>query len=173
MMFSGPRYSGRTGSRVSSRDSLVNNERRSQRQIATSCLMVMLLMGCDSSDAMQDETDLRARAGTRADSGAAGQSAGADGGTSGNTGVTFTSLYENEMKTCRIDFCHGGGRANLNMATKESALATLVNQPADPPSPCGCRDAAREAGDPERAALSQARRGHAVWRSDAWAAAPR
>jgi hypothetical protein len=117
-------------------------------------LIIMLAMGCDSSDAMQDETDLRAGDGSRAGSGATSESAGADGGTSRNNGVTFTSLYENEFKTCRIDFCHGGGRANLDMATKESALATLVNHPADPPSPCGMSGKLRvKPGDPEESLL--------------------
>jgi hypothetical protein len=133
---------------------LVNNEQRCQHVIATSCLIIMLVMGCESSDAMQDETDQTMRAGTQAVSGASGASAGASGGTSGNNGVTFTSLYETELKTCRLDICHGGGRAGLNMATKESALATLVNQPADPPSPCGKSGKLRvKPGDPEESLL--------------------
>jgi hypothetical protein len=68
--------------------------------------------------------------------------------------ATWSGIYNYEFKTCRLDICHGGGTAKLNMATKESAYASLVDQPALAEGQCAKLNKLRVApNDPDNSLL--------------------
>jgi hypothetical protein len=59
------------------------------------------------------------------------------GGSAGAAGPnSFGALYAEVFTTCAIPICHGGGRAGLDMSSREAAYASLVDRPADAAGPC-------------------------------------
>src|SRR4051794_15749514 len=49
---------------------------------------------------------------------------------------TWSGIYQYELRACRVDVCHGGGLAGINMATKQGAYDSLVDHVSDPTRPC-------------------------------------
>jgi hypothetical protein len=46
---------------------------------------------------------------------------------------TFSGIYEFELRSCKVETCHGRGIAGVNMASKQGAYDSLINQPSSPP----------------------------------------
>lgn len=90
----------------------------------------------DSADGPADSDSLRADAGSNADqkpdAGRASNGAGAVPETAEPTVPgTFSHIYEQAFKTCRTQ-CHSMGYSKLNMATRDAAYASLVDQDSNP-----------------------------------------
>lgn len=67
---------------------------------------------------------------------------------------SFSHLFGQTFSTCKIDFCHGGGRAGLDMSSREAAYRTLVDMPSSPTAACGMLGKKRVvAGEPEESLL--------------------
>jgi hypothetical protein len=49
---------------------------------------------------------------------------------------TFSGIYNFELRSCRVEVCHGRGIVGVNMASKQGAYESLVNQPSSPMGKC-------------------------------------
>jgi hypothetical protein len=117
----------------------------SHRQRIRHALFVFLIAGC--SDAAPRMTNAVASAGMGAPPAAAGISGGTIAGVAGSMQAktpptmdddmpTFTNIYTFDFRSCRVETCHGGGLAGLNMSSQDYAWNSLVNQPANPDRLC-------------------------------------
>jgi hypothetical protein len=75
------------------------------------------------------------------------QTGGAGAGAAGMQGAagaaddgkpTFSGIYEFELRSCKVETCHGRGIAGVNMASKQGAYDSLINQPSSPPPTGKC-----------------------------------
>jgi hypothetical protein len=67
---------------------------------------------------------------------------------------TWSGIYQYELRACRVDVCHGGGLAGINMATKQGAYDSLVDHASDPTRPCAMLGKKRVVpGDPMNSLL--------------------
>ena len=97
-----------------------------------------------------------------------GAAAGADGAMSSSTApsmpsaevapddgsATWTSIYDHVFRSCKNSDCHGKGLAGVDMATKEGALTSLLNMPANPNGQCAALGKLRIVpGDPMNSLL--------------------
>jgi hypothetical protein len=89
--------------------------------------------------------------------GAAGRTAanqGAAGMMSDDGNPTWSNVYQYDFYSCKLDICHGGGLAGIQMATKQGAYDSLVGVMSDMSRPCAKLGKKRiEPGDPDNSLL--------------------
>jgi hypothetical protein len=87
--------------------------------------------------------------GTAGAAGMAGMPVMEDDGT-----PTWSNIYQYVFYSCKLDICHGGGLAGIQMATKQGAYDSLVNVMSDMSRPCAKLGKKRIApGDPDNSLL--------------------
>jgi hypothetical protein len=76
--------------------------------------------------------------------GSAARSPDGVAGTAPDDGApTWSGIYTHVFTTCRLASCHGGGTAQLNMATRDAGYVSLVNQPPRAGGQCASFDKQR------------------------------
>jgi len=107
--------------------------------------LLAALSACASEDAGRE---------TSASTAAGSGSHAADSGARAAGPRSFTQLYANTFASCKVDFCHGSGRAGLDMSSRDAAYRTLVDRPSSPTAECATLGKKRVLpGDPDESLL--------------------
>ena len=124
--------------------------------LSPALFLTWALCACAADQATRESAS-SSEAGTSASAsagrGSAGKAAAGSSSTDAPVG-SFSHLFGQTFSTCKIDFCHGGGRAGLDMSSRDAAYRTLVDMPSSATAACGMLGKKRVVpGEPEQSLL--------------------